>query len=105
MQVNQYSDMVAGDTGTLLLVSFTNPDGSPFPLVGCSVRLRWTTQTGQSTSQPMQLVNGILGQASYQFAANDTYGPAMVFDMEILQPNGVVVTTRASLTLTVRTPI
>lgn len=98
-------DLVTGDTGSRLVVTCKDKDGTAIDLTGATVRLQWEGENGVAVIQTMTINDAANGVASYQFAAGQIFAPRMVFEVEITDPLGNVVTSTEVITLTVREEI
>lgn len=98
-------DLVTGDTGSKLTVNCKDKTGSIISLTGSTVKLYWLDVNGSLVSRNMTIENAANGIVSYIFAANEIFAPKMIFEVEITDASGKIVTCLDKITLTVREQI
>lgn len=97
------TDLVTGDTGSLLQVSCTDSrTAAAINLAGATVRLRWTDDAGAVVTKVMTIVSAAAGTAKYQFLAGEIIYPKMTFEVEITDAAGYIITNLALIELAVR---
>lgn len=103
------TDLVAGDTGTLLRVPITNrQDESAIDLTGAVVTLYWRIDGGSLQTRTMTVQTPADGIAEYQFATGDlvlaagaTYGTLRA-EVEVTDAGGKKLTGLDPIALTIR---
>lgn len=97
------TDLVTGDTGSLLQVTCTDSrTAAAINLAGATVRLRWTNDAGVVVTKPMTVVSAAAGTAKYQFLAGEIIFPKMTFEVEITDSSGFIISNLALIEMTVR---
>lgn len=98
---------VALDTGTTLV--YTCLDGetrAAIPLAGCAVTLVWAGADGAMQRRAMDIGSpATAGKASYTFQAGELSAPEMIFEVQIADGDGTVLTSLDPFTLPVRARI
>lgn len=102
--LNSNSDMMAGDTGTALVLTITQ-NGVAYDLTGASVNLTWLNASGTLVSKPMIITNATGGVCSYSFSATDTVAGQMSFQAVITTSSGSILTTLGTVNLTIGAPL
>lgn len=98
-------DLVTGDTGSKLTVNCKNKAGDAIVLTGSTVRLYWMDVAGNLVTRVMAIDNALTGVVSYIFAATEIFAPKMIFEVEITDSSGKIVTCLDKITLTSREQI
>lgn len=102
--LNTNADMMAGDTGTTLVISVTNA-GSAYDLTGASVSLQWLNQQSILQKRSMTITNASGGVCNYTFAQSDTFPGSMVFQIVVTTSAGTNLTSIQTVSLLVGTPL
>lgn len=100
-------DLVVGDTGRSITITFTDVDGAPIDLTGKTPTLRYRIGTGAVQTKAMTPADQgtHTGQASYQFTANDLAAGTLEYE-GVLDPGGAAqLTTLDTGKLTVRAAV
>lgn len=97
-------EFVAGDTGSVLEVAFTRAsDGSAFDLTGCTIAVKWRIAGGSLVTKAMSAVSPLSGGlARYQFTTNDLVQGKMVFEFEVTDGTGAVISSQVVMTTLIR---
>lgn len=98
------TDLVTGDTGSVIRVTCSDSAGV-INLTGAAVRIRWEGVDGLLVNRTMTIDNAISGIVSYRFVANEIFHPKIVFEVEITDATGYIITSKDMLTLIVREQI
>ena len=96
------TDLVTGDTGSKLVISCKDSSTQAIDLTGSTVRLIWEGEDGTLKTPTMDIVDAALGVVSYQFAAGEIFAPKMVFEVEVTDSAGQIVTCVDKFQLIVR---
>lgn len=99
------TDLVTGDTGSKLKVTCNDSEGAVINLTGATVELHWEDANGALASRNMTIENHAAGIASYTFAVGEIFSPKMVFEVEITDTGGKIITCTEKIELTVREQI
>jgi hypothetical protein len=99
------SDLVTGDTASSLSITCKDSAGQPIDLTGCTVKLHWLDENGVLKNPDMTISNAVNGIVTYQFGANEIFAPKMVFEVQITNSSGKILTSSNTFTLTVREQI
>ena len=102
--INANADMMAGDTGTALVLTITQ-GGVAYNLTGCSVNLTWLNSSGVLVSKPMVITNATGGVCTYGFSATDTSPGNMSFQAVVTTSSGSILTTMGTVLLVIGTPL
>lgn len=98
-------DLVTGDTGSKLTVNCKDKAGAAIVLTGSTVKLYWMNEAGTLVSRVMAIDDALTGVVSYIFAATEIFAPKMVFEVEIMDSSGKIVTCLDKITLITREQI
>jgi|WetSurMetagenome_2_1015567.scaffolds.fasta_scaffold1261689_2 hypothetical protein len=99
------TDLVTGDTGSTLTATCTDSDGVVIDLTGATVELHWEGDDGVVVSEVMTIDDAAGGIASYTFGAGEIFAPKMVFEVEITDSGGKIITCVDKIELIVREQI
>ena len=99
------TDLVTGDTGSKLIATCADSDGAIINLTGATVELHWEGEDGVVVSEVMTIDDAAGGIASYTFGAGEIFAPKMVFEVEITDSGGKIITCVDKIELIVREQI
>lgn len=96
-------NLVAGDTGSILKVTCTRIDGSIIDLTGASANLFWRAARGAPQKRSMSIEgNPTGGVVYYQFQSGELVMGGLVGEIEIVFPDGKVLTSALAFDIPVR---
>jgi|SRR5215831_10191848 len=98
------TDLVAGDTGSVLRVTLLdNETSNPVPgLASSTVRMKYRARNGQLVTRQMTIQDAVAAIVTYQFVAGELIAGPLTGEFEVVDSGGQIVTSLTPFNLTVR---